>query len=49
MPQVYEKIRDKLSKKMNYDEAQKHAAMIYNALRRKHPSMQKLSNKKNSK
>jgi hypothetical protein len=35
MPKQYEAIRDKLSKKMSYDQAQEHAAKIYNA---KHPS-----------
>lgn len=49
MPKQYEAIRDKLAKKMSYDEAQKHAAMIYNSMRKKHPSWKKLSNKKGAK
>jgi len=31
MPRQYEAIRDKLAKKMSYDDAQEHAARIYNA------------------
>jgi hypothetical protein len=31
MPKQYEAIRDKLKKKMPLKQAQKHAAMIYNA------------------
>jgi hypothetical protein len=47
LPQVYEKIRDAAVKKgMSYDAAQTKAAKIYNYLRKKHPSMAKLSNKK---
>lgn len=34
MPKQYEAIRDKLAKTMSYDEAQSHAAAIYNS---KHP------------
>lgn len=37
MPKQYEAIRNKFAAKgMDYDEAQKHAAMIYNS---QHPSM----------
>lgn len=46
MPVMYEKIRDSYVKQgKSYDEAQRLAAMTYNARRKEHPSMQKLSNK----
>ena len=46
MPKQYEAMRDKfVSEGMGYDAAQGKAARIYNAMRSKHPTMQKLSNK----
>jgi len=50
MPRQYEAIRDKaVSEGMSYDAAQSKAAAIYNAMRKKHPSMEKLSNKPDGK
>lgn len=47
MPKQYEAIRDAAVKSgMSYDAAQTKAAKIYNAIRKKHPKMAKLSNKK---
>lgn len=47
MPAMYEAIRDKAVKGgMSYDAAQAKAARIYNWMRKKHPKMAKLSNKK---
>ena len=37
MPAQYVAIRDKLAKTMSYDEAQKHAAMIYNSKHHNNP------------
>ena len=49
MPAVYEKIRDQYVKKgVPYDKAQSIAAATYNVIRKKHPSMAKLSNKPNA-
>lgn len=49
MPAQYEAIRDKAVKQgMTYNAAQTKAAKIYNWMRNKHPSMAKLSNKKNT-
>jgi hypothetical protein len=46
MPKMYEDIRDSYVKSgKSYDEAQKLAAMTYNARRREHPDMPALSNK----
>jgi len=50
LPQVYEKIKaDQLKKGLSLKAAKTHAAKIYNWLRSKHPSMEKLSNKPESK
>lgn len=50
MPALYEKIRDAYVKKgKSYDKAQSIAAATYNKIRSMHPSLQKLSNKKNAK
>lgn len=50
MPQLYEKIKEQYVKKGKpYDKAQSIAAAVYNHIRSMHPSMQKLSNKKNAK
>jgi len=47
MPAAYEAIRDAAVKKgMPLADAKTKAARIYNWLRKKHPSMAKLSNKK---
>lgn len=46
MPKMYEDIRDSYVKSgKSYDEAQKLAAMTYNARRKEHPEMEALSNK----
>lgn len=46
MPAAYEAIRDAAVKKgMSYDKAQTKAARIYNWMRKRHPKMEKLSNK----
>lgn len=46
MPKMYEDIRNSYVASGNpYDMAQKLAAMTYNARRKDHPSMPKLSNK----
>jgi hypothetical protein len=37
MPKQYEAIRDKLKKEMPYDQAQSHAAAIYNSKHKEHP------------
>lgn len=50
MPKQYEAIRDKCLKKGGSAKSCKtKAAKIYNSIRSKHPSMPKLSNKKNAK
>ena len=50
MPEIYEKIKkDAIKKGMTEDNAQEKAAKIYNWLRRMHPSMAKLNNKKGTK
>lgn len=47
MPAIYEKIRDQyVNKGVDYDKAQSIAAAVYNTIRKKHPNMKKLSNKK---
>ncbi len=44
MPAMYESIRDRLKAKgLPLKEAKKHAAMIYNGRRKKHPAMPKLN------
>lgn len=50
MPKAYESIRDKCIKSGGSSKYCKtKAAKIYNSIRAKHPSMPKLSNKKNTK
>jgi hypothetical protein len=50
MPKLYETIRDKCIKNGGSSKACKtKAAKIYQSIRKKHPSMPKLSNKKNAK
>ena len=49
MPKQYEAIRDKLAKKgMDYDEAQSHAAAIYNSKHKEHPVTGKSDKEKKS-
>lgn len=46
MPQIYQSIKDKaVQQGMPLDQAKTKAAKIYNWIKSKHPSMQKLSNK----
>lgn len=46
MPKVYEQIKQQqLSKGQSLPNAKTTAAKIYNSIKAKHPSMQKLSNK----